>query len=145
MKNIKKTLAIVLSLILIVSVFSACSIKITPEQKLMGSWRDSTGSMGYEFKENNACVITFLDITVPIVNLPYNGSVNGTYQVTKREDGNYYVQITYTVFAASITRDYMFTIDGNALTLTDVKDGSVTVYMAYEAPQGETVGTSAAQ
>ncbi len=142
MKNLKRTLVVLLSAIMVLSVFSACAI--TPEQKIMGSWRDSTGTMGYEFKENNACVITFLDITVPIVNLPYNGSVDGTYQVTKREDGNYYVTITYTIFAASITKDYLFSVEGNALTLTDVKDGTQTVYMAYEAAPTETVGTSAA-
>ena len=99
--------------------------------------------MGYEFKENNAVTITFMDITVPIVNLPYKGEVEGTYQITKRDDGNYYVTIIYTIFATSITKDYMFTIEGNALTLTDVADGSVKVYMAYEEVQ-ETVATTAA-
>lgn len=141
MKNLKRVLAVVLTAILVLSVFSACAI--TPEQKLLGAWRDSTGTMGYEFKENNVCVITYLDVMIPIVNLPYKGDINGTYQVSKREDGNYYVTITFTVFASSVTRDYMFNVDGNALTLTDVSDGSVTVYMAHET-QAETLDTSTA-
>lgn len=143
MKNLKRILAVALTVILVMTVFTAC-VK-TPEKQILGSWRDSTQTMGYEFKENNAVTITFLDITVPIVNLPYKGTVEGTYQITKRDDGNHYVTITYTVFATSITRDYMFKIDGNALTLTDVSDGSVTVYMAYEDAQETVASTDAAQ
>lgn len=141
MKNLKRVLAVAIAAIVVLTMFTAC-VK-TPEKQILGSWRDSTQTMGYEFKENNAVTITFLDITVPIVNLPYKGSVEGTYQITKRDDGNHYVTITYTIFATSITRDYMFTVDGNALTLTDVADGSVKVYMAYEEIQ-ETVGSTAA-
>ena len=142
MKNLKRILAVVLTAILVMSLFTACAK--SPEKAILGSWRDSTQTMGYEFKENNTVTITFLDITVPIVNLPYKGTVEGTYQITEREDGNHYVTITYTVFAATITKDYMFTVEGNALTLTDVQDGRVTVYMAYEEAPSETVGSTAA-
>ncbi len=143
MKNLKKILAVALTAILVMTLFTAC-VK-TPEKEILGSWRDSTQQMGYEFKENNAVTITFIDITVPLVNLPYHGTVEGTYQITKRDDGNHYVTITYTVFATSITKDYMFTIDGNALSLTDVSDGKTVVYMAYEEAQETVASTAAAQ
>lgn len=142
MKNLKRILAVALTAILVMTLFTAC-VK-TPEKQILGSWRDSTQTMGYEFKENNLVTVTFLDITVPIVNLPYKGTVEGTYQITKRDDGNHYVTITYTVFATSVTKDYMFKVDGSALTLTDVADGKQIVYMAYEEAQ-ETVATAPAQ
>lgn len=142
MKNLKRILAVVLTAILVMSLFTACAQ--SPEKAILGSWRDSTQTMGYEFKENNAVTVTFLDITVPIVNLPYKGTVEGTYQITKRDDGNHYVTITYTVFATSVTKDYMFKIDGNALTLTDVQDGKVVVYMAYEEAQETVPGATVA-
>ncbi len=142
MKNLKRILAVVLTAILVMSLFTACAK--SPEKAILGSWRDSTQTMGYEFKENNAVTVTFLDITVPIVNLPYKGTVEGTYQITKRDDGNYYVTITYTVFATSVTKDYMFTVEGNALTLTDVQDGKVVVYMAYEEAQSTVPGSTVA-
>ena len=143
MKNLKRVLAVVLTAIVVMTMFTAC-VK-TPEKQILGSWRDSTQTMGYNFKENNAVTITFADITVPIVNIPYKGEVEGTYQITKRDDDNYYVTIIYTIFATSITKDYMFTVEGNALTLTDVADGSVKVYMAYEEVQETVASTAAAQ
>ena len=46
MKSLKKLTVVVLALIMVVSVFAACDIKITPQQKILGAWRDSTGTMG---------------------------------------------------------------------------------------------------
>lgn len=134
MKNLKKLAVVVLALVMVVSVFAACDIKITPEQKLLGSWRDSTGTMGYEFLENNACKITYADVVIPIINLPYNGTVDGTYSVTKDEAGSYHVAITFTILSKTLTKDYIFTVDGNALNLTDTTDGTVTTLIAYTDP-----------
>ncbi|MDD6147229.1 MAG: hypothetical protein PUB43_09330 [Oscillospiraceae bacterium] len=133
MKQMKKVAVIILALVMVVGVFTACDLKITPEQKLMGAWRDSTGTVGYEFKEGNICTITYADFTIPVLNIKYNGNLAGTYSVSKRDDGNYYVTITYTVLSKSITSDYMFVVDGSTLTLTDVNDNESRVYMAYSA------------
>ena len=38
----------------------------------------------------------------------------------------------------------MFTVEGNALTLTDVQDGKVVVYMAYEEAQSTVPGSTVA-
>lgn len=131
MKNLKKLAVIALALVMIVSVFAACDLKITPEQKLLGSWRDSTGTMGYEFLENGSCKITYADVTIPVFNINYDGTVDGIYSVTKDEAGNYHVAVTYTILSKSVSKDYTFVVDGNALTLTDVADGSITTLMAY--------------
>ena len=119
MKNMKRLAAIGLVLCLVVTMFAACSA--SPQKKILGVWRDSTGTVGYEFKEDNICNITYADFTIPIVNIRYDGTVPGTYTITKRDDGNYYVQIKYTVISSQIVEDYMFKVDGDALTLTNVE------------------------
>ncbi len=137
MKHIKKILVIALAALMVLTVFTACSA--SPEKKLIGSWRDSTGMTGYEFKEDGKCVVTFADVKVPILNVNFNGAVDGVYTVAKRDDGLYYVTVTYTIYAKSVTKDYMFTVEESALTLTDTQDNSVTVLMAYTAPADSTV------
>lgn len=141
MKHIKKILGIALAALMVLTVFTACSA--SPEKKLIGSWRDSTGMTGYEFKEDGKCVVTFADVKVPILNVNFNGAVDGVYSVAEREDGNYYVTVTYTIYAKSVTKDYMFTVEESALTLTDTTDNSVTVLMAYTAPADSTVAPTA--
>ena len=126
--------AMFLALVMVVSVFTACDIKITPQQKILGAWRDSTATMGYEFLENNACKITYADVTLPFINLNYDGTVDGTYSITKDEAGNYHVTIIFTILSKSITKDYIFSVDGNALQLSDTSDGTVTVLYAYTDP-----------
>ena len=143
MKNLKKLAVVLLAVALVVSVFAACDIKLTPEQKIKGAWRDSTGTMGYEFLDNNACKITYADVTIPIINYPYNGTVDGTYTITEDEAGLYHVTIIFTILSKSITKDYTFTVEGNALTLTDTANGSITTLLAYTDPATQT--TAAAQ
>lgn len=121
MKHLKRLTAIVCVLCLVVTMFAACSA--SPQKKIIGAWRDSTGTVGYEFKEDNVCSITYADFTIPIVNIRYDGTVPGTYTITKRDDGNYYVQIKYTVISSQIVEDYMFSVEGDALTLTEVESG----------------------
>ena len=108
MKSLKKIAVVLLAVVMVVSVFAACDIKITPQQKIMGAWRDSTGTMGYEFLDNNLCKITYADIVVPFLNIPYNGTVDGTYSISKDEADNYHVTITFTILSKSITKDYIF-------------------------------------
>lgn len=142
MKNLKKFAVVLLALALVVSVFAACDLKITPEQKIKGAWRDSTGTMGYEFLDNNACKITYADVTIPIINITYDGTVDGTYAVSKDDAGLYHVTVIYTILSKSVTKDYIFSVDGNALTLTDVASGTITTLLAYS--EAAPVSTSAA-
>ncbi len=131
MKNIKRVAVVVLAVLMVVSVFAGCDLKITQEQKILGAWRDSTGTIGYEFLENGACKITYADVTIPFINIEYNGTVDGTYTLSKDDSGNQHLDITYTILSKSVTRNYTYVIDGNAITLTDTSDGSTTVFLAY--------------
>ena len=58
MKNLKKIAVVLLAVLMVASVFTACDLKLTQEQKILGAWRDSTGTIGYEFLENNELLIT---------------------------------------------------------------------------------------
>ena len=53
MKNVKRIAVIVLSVLVILSAFTACGGK-SPDKLIIGSWRDSTGTTGYEFKEDGS-------------------------------------------------------------------------------------------
>ncbi|MBO5937102.1 MAG: hypothetical protein J6Q79_05735 [Clostridia bacterium] len=138
MKSLKKLAVVLLAVVMVMSVFTACDIKITPEQKILGAWRDSTGTMGYEFKEDGICKITYADVVIPIINYPYNGTIDGTYSITKDEADNYHVIITYTILSKSMNKDYIFTVKDSALTLTDMADSTVTTLIAYTDPATQT-------
>lgn len=141
MSKLKKVTAIALVMCVIVSLFAACAF--TPEAKLIGAWRDSTGTVGYEFKEDNLCSITYADVTVPIINIRYNGTIDGAYTTEKKDDGTYYVTITYTIIAKSVTETYIFNVEGDVLTLTSPEDGTSKTLMAYTEPVATTVAPSA--
>ncbi len=130
MYMIKRAAVIILSVLVILSAFTACGGK-SPDKLIIGSWRDSTGTTGYEFKEDGSCVITYADVVVPIINIKYTGTANGTYSITKLEDGTYNVKIIYTIYNKTVTKEYKFTVENSALHLTDITDGTLTVYMAY--------------
>ena len=143
MKNVKRVLAAVLVALVVLTCFAACGT--TPQKAILGKWRDSTGTTGYEFKEGNACVITYADVVIPIIGTKYDGSVDGIYTIEEAEDGTCYVTLTYTLFTTSITKRYMFKVEGSALTLTDMEDQTQTVFMAYEEETTVPVETSAAE
>jgi hypothetical protein len=92
MKNVKRILSAVLVALMILTCFAACGT--TPQKAILGSWRDSTATTGYEFKEGNACVITYADVTLPFIGSKYNGSVDGVYTIEETEDGTCYVTLT---------------------------------------------------
>lgn len=136
MKSFKRIAVVVLSVLVVLTAFTACMGK-TPDKLIIGAWRDSTGTTGYEFKEDGSCVITFADVVVPIINIKYTGETIGTYSVTELEDGTSNVKIIYTILNKSMTREYKFTVENSALYLTDISDGTQTVYMSY-VPQTTT-------
>ena len=93
-------------------------------EDLRGKWRDSTGTNGYAFNEGGIVELTLVNFTVPVINMPINGTYNGTYQVEGDQ-----LTIRYSVFGKSITDVYRFQVEGNTLTLTDVENGKVSSYI----------------
>lgn len=131
MKSAKRAAVVVLAVLVVLTAFAACGGK-SPDKLIIGAWRDSTGTTGYEFREDGSCIITYADVVVPIINVRYTGETTGTYGITEHEDGSFNVKVTYTILSKSITKEYRFTVENSALTLTDIADGTQTVYMAYE-------------
>lgn len=147
MKIVKKALIAALALTLVIGVLGACSSLLPQSKQLIGSWRDSTGMCGYEFKDDNTVVITYADWTIPIINIKYTGAVDGTYTTLKDDNDVNHVTITYTLFTKSITQEYTYSVDKSALTLTAADSGDVTVLIKQEPAAPTTAGqtTAAAQ
>ncbi len=93
-------------------------------EDLRGRWKDSTGTNGYNFQEGGIVELTLVNFTVPVINMPINGTYNGTYQV----DGDK-LTIRYSVLGKAITDVYRFSIEGSTLTLTNEENGKVSAYM----------------
>ena len=55
---------------------------------LLGKWQDSTGTNGFTFKEGGIVDLTLVNFTVPVINMP----INGTYSGTSAEDFLHNVQ-----------------------------------------------------
>lgn len=130
----KKLISLVLTIaVLAVGYVALTSSTLYAEYEIKGSWRDSTGTTGYEFKDDGVCTVTFINVTLPLVG-EYDGSIDGVYTISKGEDGNMYVEISYTipVISYTITNEYMMEVGSSTLTLTDPDSGSSTIYITYE-------------
>lgn len=117
MSKLKKFSAILLVLCVIVATFAACS----PQKKLIGSWRDSSGVVGYDFEEDNRCKVVYAD--TEILGKKITANIEGSYTVEKADDGKYYMTIKYTFLAVSFSETYLIDLQGDTLTLTNT-DGS---------------------
>ena len=93
------------------------------EEDLIGKWRDSTGARGYRFMDGGLVEITYVDINIPVVNIPINGSFRGSYEV----EGNT-LTLRYSAYTRSVTETFTFSVSGNALTLTNTETGAVSTY-----------------
>ncbi|NLP48350.1 MAG: DUF4923 family protein [Clostridiales bacterium] len=116
MKNIRCALSLILVLAFVMVGFTACNL--TPQSKIVGKWKDSTGLVGYEFKDDNT--VKFSVLGVP---------VKGTYEMNVIDKT---VTLTGTVLVKSISQTYEYEIKGSQLTLTDVSSGESTVYIRVE-------------
>ncbi len=97
---------------------------VTPGSgSLVGKWADSTEMSGYEFKEGGVVVITYVNLTVPVVNIPINGSFTGSYSVSGNK-----VTVSYSIYGNSMVDTFEYTVNGNSLTLKSA-DGNVSTYI----------------
>lgn len=127
MKKMVKVTALILVALLAVGTLAACTLQSQSKQ-LVAKWSDSNNLSGYNFHDDGTVDITYMNFTVPIVNLPFNGTVSGSY-TTEKVDGVNYLTLNYTIFAKTIQKKYQYQVDGSVLTLTDPDDSSVTTYI----------------
>lgn len=90
---------------------------------LLGKWSDGANMSGYEFKEGGVVVITYVNFTVPVVNMPINGSYTGSYSISGDQ-----VTLNYSIYGNSITDKFAFTVKDNVLSFID-EDGEVSTYL----------------
>ena len=48
-------------------------------EQIIGKWRDSADMSGFEFFSDGTVEITYVNLTVPIINIPVNGTTKGIY------------------------------------------------------------------
>ena len=97
---------------------------VTPGSgELIGKWADSAGMSGYEFKEGGVVVITYVNLTVPVVNIPINGSFTGSYSISGNK-----VTISYSIYGNSMVDTYEYSVSGNSLTF-NADDGDISTYI----------------
>lgn len=142
MKKVTKILAIVLAAVIVVSAFAGCSL-LSPGKKLIGTWLDSTGMHGYEFKdEGKVTLIAFDASKLTLVGglvdslLGANaGNIDGVYTAEKGDDGEMHLKLSYTVGNKTMDVEYKYTVSESSLVLTDINDGTSTTYIKQAAAE----------
>ncbi len=138
MKHLKKVTAIVLVLVLALSLLAGCA---NVEKDIIGSWRESTGSLGYDFAEDGTVKIHYLDFTIPVIGTNLSSDLEGTYAITKDDDGQYHLSMTYTLLA-SINEEYIVTVKKDILTMTHATTGNT--YTLTRAAENNAPATTTA-
>lgn len=103
--------------------FSRCAQTASPESSLIGNWHDGSNMSGFNFKESGIVEVTYVNFTVPVINMPITGSYTGGYSVNGDK-----LTINFSIYKKQIELNYTYKIDGNTLILTDTEDGKVTSY-----------------
>lgn len=127
MKKIIRATAVLLVVLLAAGTLAACSLQPQSKQ-LVAKWTDSNNLSGYNFHDDGTVNITYINFTVPIVNMPFNGTIDGSY-TTEKVDGVNYVTLNYTVWSKTVQKKYQYEVKDSVLTLTDPDNGSATVYI----------------
>ncbi|MDO4380043.1 MAG: hypothetical protein Q4D20_04125 [Clostridia bacterium] len=110
----------------------------TLSEMLVGKWMDSAQMSGYEFFSDGTVTVTYVNLTVPVIDLPINGTANGTYTVS----GNT-VTVKFSIYAKTISKTFEATVvPGNELTLKNTKDGDVSTYAFVKKEEGTTASTT---
>ena len=90
---------------------------------LLGAWSDSADMSGYDFKDGGIVEITYVNFTVPVVNMPINGKYQGTYSVS----GNT-LTITSSIYSSTTVNTYTYSVENDVLTLISAEDGEISTY-----------------
>ncbi len=142
---LKKITAIALVLTVVVCCFAGCAF--TPDKKIIGSWKDSTGVFGIEFKDGGIVKLSGNASAISSLFSALSVDSEGTYTVTKDENKQYHVTVTFK-FIGEITREYIISeVTSDVLTLKSVDgDGVLTLVKADASAttKAETESTTAA-
>ena len=96
----------------------------TAVESLYGTWTDSSNMSGYEFLSDGTVNVKYVDLVIPVLNIPIKTTVPGAYTV----DGDK-VTVTHSIYGATIKTTYRFSVRDGVLTLVNVEDGNTSTYM----------------
>lgn len=95
---------------------------------IIGKWRDSADMSGFEFFDDGTVEITYVNLTVPVINIPVNGTTKGTYTISGDT-----LTTKFSIYSATIDDTYKVSVNGNELSLTDLEDFETATYMRVKA------------
>ena len=90
---------------------------------LIGKWTDGANMSGFNFKQGGSVDVTYVNFTIPVINMPINGTYGGTYSVSGGR-----VTVNFSIYGKAIINSYEFAVAGDTLTLKNVEDGEITTY-----------------
>lgn len=98
--------------------------EVTGVEALYGEWSDSAQMSGYEFLSGGTVNVKYVDFTIPVLNIPISTTVPGAYTVNGDE-----VTVTHSIYGATISNTYRFSVKDNVLTLVNTDDGNTSTYI----------------
>lgn len=130
-KKIIKIASVLLIAVIVLGTFAACTSKPQSEQ-LVAKWQDSAGVSGFEFNEDGAVTLTYINVVIPVLEIPFNGTITGAYETKEVEEDNEkknIVTIKFTLFGKSVEFSYEYEVKKSVLTLINPEDGEKTTYI----------------
>ena len=123
----KKSLVVLAAVIAVaaVSIF-AVSVINSPEKQIIGKWTNSAENSGYEFFNDGRVKMTYANFTIPILEIPFEGEVEGTYTIDKKAET---ITMTGTFFVKRVSMTYDFKINKETLTLSNKNPAKSVVYI----------------
>lgn len=97
-------------------------------REILGKWMDSANMSGYEFLQDGTVSVTYVNLTIPFINLPINGSATGTYTLNGNE-----LMMKYSIYTKTIVKRFFVAVSGNELSLRDLDEGEVSTYRRASA------------
>ena len=102
-------------------------------EQIIGQWTDSANMSGYKFYKDGLVEVTYVNLTVPVVNMPINGTAKGNYSLNGDE-----LTVSFSIYSKTITKKYTASVENNVLRLIDKEDGETGTYSRLSASAVET-------
>ena len=90
---------------------------------LIGKGTDGANMSGFNFKQGGSVDVTYVNFTIPVINMPINGTYSGTYSVSGGR-----LTVNFSIYGKAIINSYEFAVAGDTLTLKNVEDGEISTY-----------------
>ncbi len=106
---------------------------------ILGKWTDSANMSGYAFYEDGTVEMTYVNLTIPVINIPINGTSKGVYTL----EGDKLVT-KFSIYSATLEYTYTVKVENNSLSMKDHEDGETATYQRASA-EGATLPSVSSQ